>query len=136
MAKAEWKCEFHGWIDRIASFAFPHTKKTISFCQVCIRDLIGKSLPDLEPTKREKLEEARSQTCWHCKHFSFEPGCDDYSEDTPGDPMSVHCNKMEKGPDGNQRPRFIETDYISEKRFRQLIETAWTCPHFEEIAKA
>lgn len=62
--------------------------------------------------------------CIFCKHFYFSPGCDGYSEMTPGYPMTIACLKDH-----------WEVDELEDtmRTFRTKMSTAKKCKDYEYI---
>jgi hypothetical protein len=63
-----------------------------------------------------------SQTCWRCKHFSFQVATGDYSDVTPGADFNLWCNKM-------RWPGLEPTE--SQEDFAKAMEIGFTCPEYE-----
>jgi hypothetical protein len=62
-----------------------------------------------------------TQTCWHCKHFSFMRGGQHYSELTPGYNAEMECDKQQwRDPmDSHGTP------------FAEAMEIGFTCKLFK-----
>lgn len=65
-----------------------------------------------------------TKLCWWCKYFSYDSGCQGYSDMTPGWGMEIGCLK------GYWRFEQFET---SESEFRNAIHHAVDCKDFESV---
>ena len=63
------------------------------------------------------------KSCIVCKHLSFDPGEEGYSEVTPGHPMFLECTKGHWAAE-----EFMNTNYL-----RLGLTSAESCPDLEEI---
>jgi hypothetical protein len=61
--------------------------------------------------------------CIYCNNWGFDGGSPWFSDVTPGSDSTMQCNK-------NVWKRIGFFDIYSEKRFREIIETARTCDHY------
>ena len=64
------------------------------------------------------MSQPNTPNCLACVHCAFDPGCEAYSEVTPGDPMILRCRKG-------------RWDFYAEDTRQAIFEKAKGCEDFE-----